>query len=45
MYVNDYTVEVMSRFKGLDLVNRGPEELGIEVHKILQDAVIKTIPK
>ena len=45
MYVNDYTVEVRSRFQGLDLVNRVPEELGIEVHKILQDAVIKTIPK
>ena len=43
--VADYTVEVMNRFEGLDLVNRVPEELWIEVHKILQDAVIKTIPK
>ena len=35
IYVNDYTVEVMSRFKGLDMVNSVPKELGIEVHKIL----------
>ena len=42
----DYRVEVMNRFEGLDLVNRVPEELWIEVHKILQDAVTKkTIPK
>ena len=42
----DYTVEVMNRLMGLDLVNRVPEELWIEVHKILQDAVTKkTIPK
>ena len=43
--IADYTVEVMNRFGGLDLVNRVPEELWIEVHKILYDAVIKTIPK
>ena len=36
-----YTVEVTNRFKGLDLINRVPEELGTE----LQEAVIKTIPK
>ena len=43
--IADYTVEVMNRFGGLDLVNRVPEELWIEVHKILYNAVIKTIPK
>ena len=41
----DYTVEVMHRFKGLDLVDRVPEEVWIEVHNIVQEAVIKTIPK
>ena len=41
----DYTVEVISRFNGLDLVNRVPEELWTEVHNIVQEAVIKTIPK
>ena len=35
----------MSRFKGLDLVDRVPEELWTEVHTILQEAVTKTIPK
>ena len=40
----DYTVEVTSKFKGLDLINRVPEELWIEVHDIIQEAVIKTIP-
>ena len=35
----------MRRFKGLDLVDREPEELWMEVHDIVQDAVIKTIPK
>ena len=34
-----------SKFKGLDLVDRVPEELWIEVHNIAQDAVNKTIPK
>ena len=33
----DYTVEVMNRFKGLDLVNRVPEELWTEVHNTIQD--------
>ena len=41
----DYTVEVMNRFKGLDLVDRVPEELWIEVHNIVQEVVIKTIHK
>ena len=41
----DLTVEVTNRFKGLDLVDRVPEELWIEVHNIVQEAVIKTIPK
>ena len=34
-----------NRFKGLDLTDRGPEELWTEVHDIVQEAVIKTIPK
>ena len=41
----DYTVEVTSRFKGLDLIDRVPEELWTEVCDIVQEAVIKTIPK
>jgi len=41
----DYTVEVRNRFKGLDLIDRVPEELGTEVHDIVQEAVIKTISK
>ena len=41
----DYTVEMMNRFKGLDLVDRVPEELWIEVHNIVQEVVIKTILK
>ena len=41
----DYTVEVTNRFNGLDLIVRVPEELWTEVHDILQEAVIKTIPK
>ena len=42
---HDYTVEVRNRFKGLDLIDRVPEELWTEVHNIVQEAVIKTIPK
>ena len=38
-------MEVMNRFKGLDLVDRMPEELWTEVHNIVQEAVTKTIPK
>ena len=41
----DYTVEVTNRLKGLDLIDRVPEELWMEVHNIVQEAVIKTIPK
>ena len=41
----DYTVEVRNRFKGLDLIDRVPDELWTEVHDIVQEAVIKTIPK
>ena len=41
----DYTVEVTNRFKGLDLKHRVPEELWMEVRGIVQEAVIKTIPK
>ena len=38
-------VEVTNRFKGLDLIDRVPEELWTKVHDIVQEAVIKTIPK
>ena len=38
-------MEVRNRFKGLDLVDRVPDELWMEVHDIVQEAVIKTIPK
>ena len=41
----DYTVEVTNRFKGLDLIDRVPEELWTEVGNIVQEVVIKTIPK
>ena len=41
----DYTVEVKNRFKGLDLVDRVPEEPWTEVRNIVQEAVTKTIPK
>ena len=41
----DYTVEVRNRFKGLDLIDRMPEELWTEVHDTVQKAVIDTIPK
>ena len=41
----DYTVQVMNRFKGLDLVDRVPAELWTEVHNIVQEAVTKIIPK
>ena len=41
----DYTVKVTNRFKGLDLIERVPEELWTEVHNIVQEAVIKTISK
>ena len=38
-------MEVTNRFKGLDLIERVPEELWTEVHDIVQEAVIRTIPK
>ena len=38
-------MEVKNRFKGLDLIDTVPEELWTEVHDIVQEAVIKTIPK
>ena len=38
-------MEVTNRFKGLDLINRVPEELWMEIRDIVQEAVIKTIPK
>ena len=41
----DYTVKVANRFKGLDLKVRVPEELWMKVRDIVQEAVIKTIPK
>ena len=41
----NYTVEVIHRFKALDLVNRVPEELWTEVHNIVQEAVTKTVLK
>ena len=41
----DYTGEVRNIFKGLDLIDRVPEELWKEVRDIVQEAVIKTIPK
>ena len=41
----DCTVEVTNRFKGLNLIDRVPEELWTEAHDTLQKAVIKTIPK
>ena len=41
----DYTVEMRNRFKGLDLIDRVPEELWAEICDIVQEAGIKTIPK
>ena len=41
----NYTLEVTNRFKGLDLIDRVPEELWTEVRDIVQETVIKTIPK
>ena len=42
---NDYTVEVRNRFKGLDLIDTVPDELWMEIHDIVQETGIKTIPK
>ena len=41
---NDYPVEVRNRFKGLDLIDRVPEELWKEICDIVQETGIKTIP-
>ena len=41
----DYTVDVRNRFKGLDLIDRVPDELWMEVLDIVQEAMIKTIRK
>ena len=41
----DYTVEVTNRFKGLDLIDRVPQEIWTEVHDIVQETGMKTIPK
>ena len=42
---HNYTVEVTNRFKGLDLIDRVPEEIWTEVRDIVQEAVIKTSPR
>ena len=41
----DYTLEVRNRFKGLDLIDRVPDELWMEVRDTVQETEIKTIPK
>ena len=41
----DYIVEVRNRFKGLDLIDRVPDELWMEVRDVVQETGIKTIPK
>ena len=41
----NYTVEVRNRFKGLNLIDRVPEELWMEVHDIVKETGITTIPK
>ena len=45
MMYSAYTVEVRNRFSGLDLIDRVPEELWMEVHDTVQETGIKTIPK
>ena len=40
----DYTVEVRNRLKGLDLIDRVPDELWMDIHDIVQETEIKTIP-
>ena len=42
---NDYTMEATNKFKGLDLIDIVPEELWTEVYDIVQEAMIKNIPK
>ena len=43
--IDDYTVEVRNRFKGLNLIDRMPDKLWMEVRDIVQETRIKTIPK
>ena len=43
--LNNYTVKVRNRFKGLDLIERVPEELWKEVHDMVHEAGIRTVPK
>ena len=43
--IPDYTVEMRNRFKGLDLIDRVPDELWMEVRDTVQESVIKTLPK
>ena len=43
-FTYDYTVEVRNRFKGLDLIDRVPDELWTEVRDTVQETGIKTIP-
>ena len=43
--MTNYTVEVRNRFKGIDLIDREPDELRMEVRDIVQETGIKTIPK
>ena len=42
---HDHTMEVRNRFKGLDLIDRVPDELWMQVHDTVQETGIKTIPK
>ena len=44
LFSYDYTVEVRNRFKGLDLIDRVPDELWNEIRAIVQETGIKTIP-
>ena len=44
-FLINYTVEVRNRFKGLDLIDRVPDEIWTEVHDIVQETGNKTIPK
>ena len=41
----DYTMEVRNRFKGLDQIDRAPDELWTEIHDIVPETGIKTMPK
>ena len=41
----NYTVKLINRFKGLDLIDRVPEELWTEAHNVVQEVLIKNIPK